>query len=83
MIELENGYVIQVDDLNNTLQKRAVSKDGKEYFKTLGYYGNLGSALEAYFKLSVTQKLESDTFTLKEAVEIMKLERERIEKLMG
>lgn len=83
MIELENGYVIQVDEMNNTLQRRSVSKDGNEYFKTYGYYGSLENALEAYFRIAVAQKLETNTFSLKEAVEIIRAERDRITKLIG
>lgn len=79
MIELENGYQIAVDEMNHTLQKRY----GKEGVKNLGYYTNLPNALEAYYKICVAQKLQADTFTLKEAVEIMRSEKQRVEKLVG
>ena len=83
MIELENGYQIAVDDMNHTLQKKYVSNEGKESVRTLGYYTGLASALEAYYKISVAQKLNMDTYTLKEAIQIMKSEKERVEKLIG
>lgn len=83
MIELENGYVIQVDEMNNTLQKRKINDTGSETVRTFGYYTSLANALEAYFKISVAQKLETDTFSLKEAVEIMRNEKARLEKLIG
>lgn len=83
MIELENGYYIQVDEMNHTLYEKRVTKDGKEYAKTVGYYSNLASALEGYYKISVANKLAADTFTLKEAVEILKNEKKRIEELIG
>lgn len=82
MIELENGYFIQVDEMNNTLYTRQVSKEGKEYVRPVGYYSSIGSALEGYYKISVAKKLDTDNFTLKEAIEIMKSERERIEHLI-
>lgn len=82
MIELENGYQIAVDDLNHTLRKKTVSPKGTEAIKTLGYYTGLPEALEAYWKICVAKKLDADTYTLKEAIEIMRSERERIEKLI-
>ena len=83
MIELENGYYINVDEMNHTLYYRSVSEKGNEYARPMGYYTSLASALEGYYKISVAKKLETDTFTLKEAIEIMKSERERVEKLIG
>jgi len=83
MIELENGYYIQVDEMNHTLYSKQVSKEGKEYTKPVGYYSSVASALEGYYKISVAKKLSVDTFTLKEAVEIMRNEKNRIEQLIG
>ena len=83
MIELENGYYINVDSMNHTLFTKQVSKEGNEYTVPVGYYTSIANALEAYYKISVAKKLETDTFTLKEAIEIMKSERERVEKLIG
>ena len=82
MIELENGYFIQVDEMNHTLYTRQVSKEGKEYNRPAGYYSSIESALEGYYKICVAKKLDTDIFTLKEAIEIMKSERERIERLI-
>lgn len=82
MIELENGYFIQVDDMNHTLYTKQVSKEGNEYTRPVGYYSSIASALEGYYKICVAKKLDADTFTLKEAIEIMKSERERIEQLI-
>ena len=81
MIALENEYYIKTDGLNNILQKRSVTKKG-EKFRVLGYYTTLEGALTAYMDICIAQKLDSDTITLKEAVEIMKTERERIEALL-
>lgn len=82
MIILENGYQIAVDELNSTLQKRSVSEKGTVCVKTIGYYTTLESAIEAYFRISVSQKLDADTFTLKEAAEIMRSERQRMENML-
>lgn len=82
MIELENGYFIQVDDMNHTLYTKQVSKEGNEYTRPVGYYSNIASALEGYYKICIAKKLDTDIFTLKEAIEIMKSERERIEGLI-
>lgn len=81
MIALENEYYIKTDGLNNILQKRYITSKG-ESVKIFGYYTTLEGALEAYMDICIAQKLDSDTFTLKEAVEIMKSEHKRIEALL-
>ena len=81
MIALENEYYIKTDGLNNILQKRYVTPKSEQY-KVQGYYTTIEGALKAYMDICIAQKLDEDIYTLKEAVEIIKAERERIEGLL-
>lgn len=52
MINIQDKYLIEVDDLNYTVyinKPRQRIKDGKEYtlYPVVGYYGSLGNALFA------------------------------------
>lgn len=71
-IELKNGYYIEVDSLNYTLRQRytGTTKDGegKEAFRTCGYYGNIRQAIEKYIKLTQMDVLSDESVSLMEYV---------------
>ena len=82
MVTLENGYEIQVEDMNYTLLKKSVSKNGNEIAKRIGYYTSLESALKGYMDICISKKLEEDVYSLKDAIQMVRAERERIERLV-
>lgn len=81
-IRLDDKYVITTDENNFTLcQIKIKGTDsenaGDEYFVSVGYYGNLKSALSGYFikKYSETVKSIDDLFKRLDEIEtnILKL----------
>lgn len=70
MIEIIDGYVIDVDPLNYTVKKETgnVNKEGKKTYRTYGYYGSLKGALKGCIEAMQKEKLDSDTFPLEEAI---------------
>ena len=47
MLEINKNYAIGSDELNVTLYKREVSKQGKKYNRPIGYYSTFRNALKA------------------------------------
>lgn len=87
MIELENGYVILVDSMNYTLAKKVQKKakdeeETKDGYRNLGYYRDLGSAINGYWEVVCKLKLEEGEYSLKEAVELIKSESKRVANLV-
>lgn len=72
MIEVIEGYVIDVDPLNYTLKKDTgrLDKEGKKIYKTCGYYGSLKSAVSACVGFMQREKLSDGTLTLEQAINV-------------
>jgi hypothetical protein len=47
LLEINKNYAIGIDELNVTLYKREVSKQGKKYNRPAGYYSTFRNALKA------------------------------------
>lgn len=64
IIELTNGYFIEIDELNHTLKQRydGKSRDGadKEAVKIVGFYSNIDLAISAYIRY---RQIDSPSFT--------------------
>ena len=75
-INLGKGYVIDIDSLNMTLKKDVrinINENTKEEYEassTVGYYSNLNSVFDAYYKEKVIEHLE-DEQTLKQAINVL------------
>lgn len=84
MIEVIDGYVIDVDTLSYTLKREtgSLDKDGNKVYRTYGYYNSLKSALTACTGFMQKEKLASDTFPLVEAINVYNQATERFEKLL-
>lgn len=69
-ITLKNGYYIEIDPLNYTLrqsyQGETKSGEKKDAFRTLGYFGNIESAIERYVELVYMDITDGESMSLKE-----------------
>ena len=72
MIEVIEGYVIDVDSLNYTLKKDTgrLDKDGNKVYRTYGYHSSLKSALVACIGCVQKEKLSNGTLTLEQAINV-------------
>lgn len=57
-IQLDGQYYLRTDENNFVLQELKIKgkeskKEGDTYFITVGYYGNLQSALKSYLKYAI------------------------------
>lgn len=70
IINLKNGYYIEIDPLNYTLKQKYIGKtksgEEKEAVKTLGYYGTMGQAIEEYIRSACRDVTDGETMELKE-----------------
>lgn len=84
MINLINGFVVDVDPLNYTLKKATggTDKEGKPLYRTYTYHGSLKQAIKACVSLIQKEKLDSGTFTLKEAIEVINQSQKSFEELL-
>lgn len=53
MLQINKNYAIGSGELNVTLYKREVSKQGKKYDRPIGYYSTYRNALKALVGLEV------------------------------
>jgi hypothetical protein len=70
-INLTNGYLIEVDDLNYTLKQRYIGedKDGnpKEAERVCGYFGkDLDSAVRKYLRLNQNALMDQEAMEMEE-----------------
>lgn len=74
MIRVNDDYVILVDTLNYTPCRdiRKTDKKGNPIYKNLGYYTTLEYALKRIIKDMNDRAFEADTYSLQEALEIIK-----------
>lgn len=85
MIELFDGYKIDVDDYSYALMREtgSIRKDtGKPKNVVIGCYGSLSAALIALKGELVRQKLKNASVRLSEAVDAIKESNERVERLI-
>lgn len=74
MIKVNDDYVILVDTLNYTPCRdcHKTDKKGNPVYKNIGYYSNLEQALRGIIRDMNTRAFEADTYSLKEALEVIK-----------
>lgn len=86
MIELFDGWKIDVDSMSYTLKKTVQGKSKKnepiERDIIFGYYGTLEGALKALGKEIVRDRLKDGSHSLTEAINTVVEARETIEKLI-
>ena len=70
--DLLKPYWIDVDNHNHTVQQEVMSKDFKVSIKNLGYFSNVGSAVNFIAKLKVREANPTHPITLKQYVSEMK-----------
>ena len=73
MIDLYNGYAIDIDDMNVTLGKKSVRKSGARSgeitLRSCSYFNTVGKALDWFHELMIREALRGDEMiTLKEAI---------------
>lgn len=87
MIELFDGWMIDVDQQAYTLKKKTIGKSRKgeriERDNVRGYYGTLEGALKALGKELVKEELIDGSHTLTEALDIVERTRVKIENLIN
>lgn len=82
MIQVNEDYVIQVDNLNYTVMRDAHRKTTRtdratgetvevDAYITVGYYSNLTGAIKGVINDMNTRKLSDGVHTLKEALDIV------------
>ena len=75
-IELQDGYFIEVDELNATLKQRYIGKkktgEEKESERTIGYYSKPVDAIERFVVLNRLDKMDGMTLSLTEYLEALK-----------
>ena len=89
MIRINDDYVITVDELCYTLKQDAHrmsvdKKTGKEspVYYYIGYYATLENALKGYIRLMIDKRLGSGNYNIREALDVIREERENLEKLI-
>ena len=69
-IKLSNGYFIEIDNLNHTLKQKYTgkNKNGEEVEneRVLGYFSNLGNAIERYLLHKQSDGMEDVPLTFDE-----------------
>ena len=72
VINLTNGFFIEIDELNHTLKQKYIGKDKygnpKEGKRLCGYFNNLDGAIGKFVKLNRTALLACETMELEEYV---------------
>ena len=72
MINLKNGYYIEVDSLNHTLKQRFQGKtkygETKDSDRTCGYFQNMRGAIEKYIKLCRLDVLDGEYMEMQEYI---------------
>ena len=74
MIRVNDDYVILVDPLNYTpcRDPHSVDKKGNPVYKSIGYYSTLEQALRGVVDDMNSRAFEQNTYSLKEALEVIK-----------
>ena len=84
MIVLYDGYVLSNDSIQWILQKEngINKKTGKTRYKPIGYFTRLENALSEFGRRNTRDALENGAVTLKQAINTIKNENERLEKFI-
>lgn len=84
MINLIDGYVVDVDPLNWTLKKETGKSDkkGNPLYRTFSYHGSLKQAVQACVSLIQKEELNEGTYSLLEAVNTLNESQKRFEDLL-
>lgn len=85
MIELYDGYVIKVDELQYILAKktgRIDKRSGKEDLDLVGYYADLRMALKDFGRRNIRLKLKDGYLALGDALRAIQNELDRLEKFI-
>jgi putative transposon-encoded protein len=93
MIKVNDDYIIEIDAFNYTvkrdLHKKTLKKDKildeeieVNLYRTVGYYGDLTSAIKGVITDMNRLKLSSGVHTLKEAVDIVLENNRRVSDLL-
>ena len=77
VIELQNGYFIEVDELNATLKQRYIGtskKTGekKDAVRTIGYYSKPVDAMVRFVVLNRLDKMDGMALSMDEYIEALK-----------
>lgn len=86
IVELIEGYFVEIDSLNHTLKKRYIGKnkktgEDKEYEKIIGYYKNLPDCIERLVRLIPIDENDNTAITLREYAEASERAFKRVEEL--
>ena len=84
MVRVNEDYVILVDSLSYDvcIDKHTVDKSGKPVYKPIGYYPNLELALHGIIKDMNARALGEGTYSLQEAIEIIRDSNDTFTKLL-
>ena len=85
MIELYDGYVIKVDELQYTLAKatgKIDKRSGRPVYDPIGYYADLRAALTAFGRRNIRVKLKDGSLALGDALLAIQNELDRLEKFI-
>ena len=84
MIILYNGYAIANDSISWILEKEKGinKKTGEMRYAHVGYFGRLQNALIEFGRRNTRDALQNATIPLKQALNIIKNENERLEKFI-
>lgn len=84
MIDLNNGFVVEVEELNYTLKKKiGVNKKGETTYKTCGYFGGLKNTITHCVNLIQREKLGIGTFNLEEAISVLNRSENEFKELLN
>lgn len=86
IVELIEGYFVEIDSLNHTLKKRYIGKnkntgEDKQSEKIIGYYKNLPDCIERLVRLIPIDENNNTAITLREYAEASERAFKRVEKL--
>lgn len=84
MIQLYNGYSIANDSIQWILQKEngIDKKTGETRYNPIGYFTRLENALSEFGRRNTRDALENGAITLRQALNTIKNENERLEKFI-
>ena len=83
MIHLGGKYYAAPYEYGWKLQVATVpDKNGDMQYRPIGYYSELGDALEKYITICIADRISSGAFELKEGLEIIREERAKMHELL-
>ena len=76
-INLNNGYYVEIDNLNYTLKQKCVSKNGKETERLVGYFGSMKPLMYRYLEQCQIQFESREGMQMLEYVKMVEESNER------